>query len=348
VDENPILSIREIDKRFGERQALASVSFDVRGGETVGILGPSGCGKSTLLMVIAGLETPDRGDVLWKGRSITDLPPHHRGFGLMFQDYALFPHLNVAENISFGLKMLGLDKTEIQRRVAESLELVNLPGFEERDVNTLSGGEQQRVALARSLAPRPQLLMLDEPLGSVDRTLRERLLLDLNSILEQLHLTTLYVTHDQEEAFAISDQVALMQAGHIEQFDTPTSIYHHPASLFVARFLGFTNLFQGQASLEGEFSLISTEVGDFRVSKKYHGPVTLLIRPDMANFGRNGVGQIVGTVEDISFRGSISRIVLGTNGHSLVFEFPSNASLPKKGQLIALEMDPDSALEIFQ
>lgn len=266
----------------------------------------------------------------------------------MFQDYALFPHMNVAENIAFGLRMLGIDKSEIQGRVSESLELVNLSGFEERDVNTLSGGEQQRVALARSLAPRPQLLMLDEPLGSVDRTLREQLLVDLRSILEQMQLTTLYVTHDQEEAFAVSDRVALMQKGRIEQYDSPARIYHHPASLFVARFLGFTNLLPGFASQDGEYSWIRTEVGNFRVNQEYQGPVDLLIRPDAASITEFGESGISGKVIEVSFRGSLTRITIKTNGHSLAFELPSNTQIPEKGQAISLNFDPDRALEVFQ
>jgi thiamine transport system ATP-binding protein len=348
LSKNTILSIWNLYKRFGERQALAGVSFEVEEGETVGILGPSGCGKSTLLMIVAGLEKPDRGEVIWKGQPITELPPHLRGFGLMFQDYALFPHMNVSENIAFGLRMLGIEKKEIARRVGESLELVNLSGFEERDVNTLSGGEQQRIALARTLAPHPQLLMLDEPLGSVDRTLRERLLLELRSILEHLHLTTLYVTHDQEESFAVSSRVALMQNGNIEQYDTPARIYHHPATLYVARFLGFTNLLTGQATQDGELSLLKTEVGDFPVRAMFTGSATVLIRPDAASLSSDNAIQIYGTVVDISFRGSLSRVVINSNGHSLVFEFPSNSPLPEKGQPIALSIDPDEALEIFQ
>jgi ABC-type Fe3+/spermidine/putrescine transport system ATPase subunit len=193
-----LLQIENITKRFGDKAALQGINFDVIDGEILAILGPSGCGKSTLLSIIAGLETPDQGTIGWQGVPILDTPTHRRGFGLMFQDYALFPHMNVFENIAFGLKMVGLQHDAIQARVSGTLELVGLTGFADRDVNTLSGGEQQRVALARALAPRPRLLMFDEPLGSVDRTLRERLLFDLHHISKDVNQTALYVTHDQK------------------------------------------------------------------------------------------------------------------------------------------------------
>ena len=232
-----ILSVTDISKSFGSTQALDTVSFEVDQGEIVALLGPSGCGKSTLLSIIAGLEAPDNGNVRWEGVSLEGTPPHLRGFGLMFQDFALFPHMNVYANVAFGLKMAHMTPGSVDTRVKEMLETVGLPNIGARDVNTLSGGEQQRVALARALAPHPRLLMLDEPLGSLDRNLRERLVVDLEAILHRLHQTAIYVTHDQEEAFAIADRIILMNAGRIEQMGTPEVIYHSPASVFVARFL---------------------------------------------------------------------------------------------------------------
>src|SRR5512139_2742218 len=189
------LILRDIHKSFGSKRALSGVSFQVGQGETVALLGPSGCGKSTLLGIIAGLDSPDQGDVLWDGESLASLPAHQRGFGLMFQDFALFPHRDVFGNVAFGLQMAKWEPRQIAARVEEVLRLVGLPGFTRRDVNTLSGGEAQRVALARSLAPNPRLLMLDEPLGSLDRTLRERLVIDLGQILRHSHQTAIYVTH---------------------------------------------------------------------------------------------------------------------------------------------------------
>ncbi len=240
------LTLRDIHKSFGSKQALSGVSFQVLEGETVALLGPSGCGKSTLLGIIAGLESPDQGEVLWAGESLAATPAHQRGFGLMFQDFALFPHRDVFGNVAFGLQMAKWSSAQIELRVREVLELVGLPGFERRDVNTLSGGEAQRVALARSLAPGPRLLMLDEPLGSLDRTLRERLVIDLRQILRQSHQTAIYVTHDQEEAFIIADRVVVMNAGRVEQTGPAQEIYRQPAGVFVARFLGLNNLIPGE------------------------------------------------------------------------------------------------------
>lgn len=237
----PSLEVRSLSKTFGPIRAVDDVSFSLDQGEIVALLGPSGSGKSTLLSLIAGLETPDSGDVLWDGESLATVPPHRRGFGLMFQDYALFPHKNVTQNVGFGLQMQGIGRADIAAGVRWALDLVGLAGFEQRDVNTLSGGEQQRVALARSLAPRPRLLMLDEPIGALDRNLRDRLLAELPDLLGRLNQTALYVTHDQEEAFALADRVLILQAGKVVQAGTPSEIHSHPASPFVAEFLGLSD-----------------------------------------------------------------------------------------------------------
>jgi ABC-type Fe3+/spermidine/putrescine transport system ATPase subunit len=262
---------------------------------------------------------------------------------MMFQDFALFPHKNVAENIAFGLKMHGRSQEEINRRVAEMLELVQLPGFEKRDVSSLSGGEKQRVALARSLALEPRLLMLDEPLGALDRALRERLMLDLRRILRQLGVTAIYVTHDQTEAYAVADRIALMNEGHIEQLDTPLNVYYHPATKFAARFLGFRNLIPARVLGPNK---VSTDFGDLEVADTNRPPdskVTLLIRPDSGHIvetdDTSTANRIAVTVSETSFRGKYSQVWLETaDGDGLLFEIPG--SPPALGHSATIFIDP--------
>ena len=348
------LSLQNIYKSFGETRALDGVSFDMARGEIVALLGPSGCGKSTLLSVIAGLEAPDGGEVLWEGKSLAGVPTHQRGFGLMFQDYMLFPHMNVGQNVAFGLRFLPHPRPLSRSRergeeVRELLELVGLPGFEKRDVSTLSGGEQQRVALARSLAPEPRLLMLDEPLGALDRALRERLLGELREILRQLGQTAIYVTHDQEEAFAIADRVVILRAGQVEQIGPPQEIYRQPASPFVARFLGFGNLLEGTARRAGEGWVITTGVGEFQTSPppRGEGKTTVLIRPDGVRLaGGREEARLEGIVREISFRGSVQRVSVLAKEIALMFDFPAGVHLPEQGEVVRLVLEPD-AVQIF-
>jgi ABC-type Fe3+/spermidine/putrescine transport system ATPase subunit len=342
-----ILSITDLYKSFGKIVALDGISFDVDEGEIVALLGPSGCGKSTLLSIIAGLILPDQGDVLWNGKSLKDIPPHKREFGLMFQDYALFPHMNVYANVAFGLKMANMDADKISSQVHEMLTLVGLPNFSKRDVNTLSGGEQQRIALARALAPQPRLLMLDEPLGSLDRNMREKLVIDLHHILRQLHQTAIYVTHDQEEAFSIADRIIVINAGQIEQVGSPKDIYSDPASIFVARFLEMTNIVPGVIQNRDGVSQAITPIGNFPVQTAFDGDVKLLIRPDMARLDDLSPIILRGIFKEVSFRGSSQRISLMVNQIPLVFEFNSQVALPKLGTEISLSLDPLLAIKVF-
>ncbi|MCC3774718.1 ABC transporter ATP-binding protein, partial [Streptomyces sp. UNOB3_S3] len=237
-----MLRLEGVTVRFGERAVLDAVDLDVADHETVCVLGPSGSGKSTLLRVVAGLQPADAGRVLLDGRDQGGVPPHRRGVGLMFQDHQLFPQRDVAGNVAFGLRVRGTGRAETERRVAGLLDLVGLPGAQKRAVGALSGGEQQRVALARALAPEPRLLMLDEPLGQLDRGLRERLVVELRGLFGRLGTTVLAVTHDQGEAFALADRVVVMRDGRIAQVGTPLEVWRRPASEFVARFLGFDNV----------------------------------------------------------------------------------------------------------
>lgn len=342
------LTINTIHKTFEKTKALRGVSFTVPVGKIVALLGPSGCGKSTLLEIIAGLLEADEGTCSWNGESLADIPAHKRGFGLMFQDYALFPHKNVGDNIAFGLKMLGWKARETAARVEEVLALVGLPGYGARDVTTLSGGEQQRVALARSLAPQPRLLMLDEPLGSLDRTLRERLLGELRQILSQMGQTALYVTHDQVEAFNVADQVVVMRVGKVEQTGTPQEIYQYPRSPFVARFLGLSNLIPGRARKTKEGTLVSTALGVFPVSEAARGEVTLLLRPDKAQIGQGDGYHLRGTLVKRSFLGNTYQVVVDVKGIVLRFDFHAAAvNLPPDGDPITIRFDPKVALQIL-
>lgn len=230
-----MLSVKDVDVVLGDTPILQDATLEVRDREIVAVLGPSGSGKSTLLRAVAGLVPISSGDILWDGESVLDTPTHERAFGLMFQGFALFPHLDVAENVGFGLKMAGHER--IDEEVAEALDWVGLAGFEERQVDGLSGGEQQRVALARTLAPRPELVMLDEPLGSLDRNLRQRLVLETRSILEERGVTSVVVTHDRDEADALADRLALMHRGRIVQTGTLEEIVESPASDWVREFI---------------------------------------------------------------------------------------------------------------
>jgi len=270
-----MLRISHLIKSFDTLKAVNDVSFTLDTGSILVVLGPSGCGKSTLLALIAGLIAPDSGDVLWNNESLTGTPTHQRSFGLMFQDYALFPHLNVGDNVGFGVGAMP---------ASPLLERVGLKGFEKRNVQTLSGGEAQRVALARALAPRPRLLMLDEPLGALDRSLREQLTRELRQILNEFNQTAIYVTHDQQEAFGVADQIAIMRDGRFIQIGSPEEVYRSPKDKFVKEFLGDGKLIEGKVKTGKETrEVVETEIGEFEVGSLKLGSgdeVVMLIRPE--------------------------------------------------------------------
>jgi ABC-type Fe3+/spermidine/putrescine transport system ATPase subunit len=325
------------------------VSLDVQEGKVVCLLGPSGCGKTTLLRIVAGLEAADGGIVRFEGRSLEGVSVHERGFGLMFQDFALFPHKDVAGNVAFGLRMQNLPAARVQARVAEMLDLVGLQGFAERRVYDLSGGEQQRVALARSLAPGPRLLMLDEPLGSLDRALREELLGELRAILKQVGVTTLYVTHDQQEAFALADRLVLIRDGQIQQRGAPQDVFRQPASTWVAGFLGLGNLVPGrvvsQEPLKVDTFLGPIELAETSWFSERPAPgqsVTILLRPDgvcpIAFSPEENEIMIEGTVVETLFQGSHLRVKLRhKKGPELTFHLSLQENqVPAIGQEIAL------------
>ena len=327
--------------------AVRDVSLTLERGEILCLLGPSGCGKTTLLRLIAGLEAPDAGVIRFDGRDLSGLAPHERGFGMMFQDFALFPHQNVRRNVAFGLRMQRRPAAESATRVDEMLELVGLEAFAEREIAQLSGGEQQRVALARALAPGPVLLMLDEPLGALDRALRERLMLDVRAILKRLGMTAVYVTHDQTEAFAVGDRVAVMNAGEVVQIGSPQVVHERPATPFVARFLGYQNLVPGRV---GEDGIVETPIGCFRTeeSASFAGrAVELLIKPVMAAAGRGSVeadcNLLNGSVAAVTFRGRFSQVWVTMDSFRLLFEEPGNPPFAA-GDAIWVSIAPDQLL----
>ena len=359
-----LLQVSHISKSFPDKSILNDVSFDVADGEIVCLLGPSGCGKTTLLRIVAGLETADAGSVKFEGRDMRDVPVHRRGFGLMFQDFALFPHKNVWDNVIFGLRMEeDLSAGQIRQQGEAALETVGLSGFAGRNVHQLSGGERQRVALARSLAPKPRLLMLDEPLGALDRKLREELMIELRRILKDAHLTSIYVTHDQQEAFAVADRVAIMSPGRIEQMGAPQDVYRRPATEFVARFLGLSNLLTGTVTnVAAGVAVVRTPLGHLHVTTdrplQPDQPVTLLIRPDGATlepnpfaaestewFAETPPANVVdGILVDASFRGRYQRIVVRVNGLDLIFETEAHTTTPALHQPVRLALGVESIM----
>ena len=327
-----LLSLNEISKRFGTTAAVNDVSIAVDRGEFFGLLGPSGCGKTTTLRVIAGLESPDTGSVEFEGREITTLPPEKRGFGMVFQNYALFPHLNVFENVAFGLRARRLPTRDPELIKDERAgDLVQLPEFETRRVDELSGGQQQRVAIARAIAIEPALLLFDEPLSNLDVALREETRRELRALVQRLNLTAVYVTHDQEEAFALCDRIAVMSAGRVQQVGAPRELYDHPANVTVAKFLGNNNLIRAMRLtssndpvtkfkiLEGGHTLAASASHEQLMNLPVNKPCLLAIRPEAIrlNDKPGSDNQLTARIEHIEFGGATTTISLDANGLKL-------------------------------
>lgn len=291
---------------------LKDISISINTGESLSLLGPSGCGKTTLLRIIAGLERVASGEILFRGKNMKCVPPHQRNFGMMFQDFALFPHRNVFENISFGLEMKKMSKKNIISRVNEMLELIGLEQYATRDIKELSGGERQRIALARTLAPSPDLIMLDEPLGALDRRLRERLLADLSTILNRTAITTIWVTHDHNEAFAVSDMVCVMNKGEVEQIASPENLYYNPANRTVADFLGLQNIMD-ERCIDGQLLIMPDAAS---VASDNETALYFDDRHAFTSSGENFLNQrevvISGIIEEAFFQGATRKISVAT------------------------------------
>ena len=356
-DTASYLKIRNLDKFFGRFQALKNVSLDVRAGEFVCFLGPSGCGKTTLLRAIAGLDMQDKGTIEQNGRDISRLPPAQRDFGIVFQSYALFPNLTVAQNIGYGLASVGRDKNAIAARVSELTEMVGLTGQDSKYPSQLSGGQQQRVALARAIAMSPGLLLLDEPLSALDARVRVRLREELRQLQRRLGITTIMVTHDQEEALAIADHIVVMNHGIIEQIGTPEEIYRHPATPFVADFVGHMNFLPGKLRDGGVVQVgpiqLQANQADIRVSPD--GTVMVCFRPeDVQVRGLSDLQPNVLTlgISKLEFLGSFCRAALTFEGHaelSLTADFSMNAMRDLQlnlGKSVTIALPPDR-LRVF-
>lgn len=340
------LSLTDLSKRFGQTVAVENFNLEVERGELVSFLGPSGCGKTTTLRMIAGFELPSTGSIVLDGVDITYLPPNRRRIGMVFQSYALFPNLTVAENIGFGLKVANRPADEIHKTVSEMLDLIKLKGFENRYPYQLSGGQQQRVALARALAIHPRVLLLDEPLSALDAKIRVELRTEIRRIQQALGITAIYVTHDQEEALSLSDRVVVMNTGHIEQVGTPFEVYNYPKTRFVASFIGQLNLLpvviedpkQGVARF-GTTTLRIDPVPDLR-----HGQhVTLALRPEEMGLGVvEGRNSLPGKVLDVMFLGAIVRVRVNIQGHEVLADLfnERQLALPRVGEEVTVNFPP--------
>lgn len=343
--------LKAVSKKFGQVTAVRGISFTARSGELLTLVGPSGCGKTTTLRLIAGFISPDQGDILFNKKSVLSKSPNERDVGMVFQNYALFPHLKVAKNIGYGLKFTNLSKEEKRIKISRLLELVNLQGMEDRAPDELSAGQRQRVALARALAPEPSLLLLDEPLSALDANLREQLRVEIKQIQETLKTTTVYVTHDQEEALIISNKIGVMHEGRIEQVGEPPELYNRPATEFVARFIGRGNLLTGWVKEVKKNSLsveiapdqppISLPLAENKAGYELDQKVSFLIRPE--NLALNGKlpNQLTATIRSLEYLGDAFRIHLDYGpGKLIVKELETKLALLKPNKKVKVSFSP--------
>lgn len=333
-----VIELRNVSKQFDGETVLDSINLDIYDNEFLTLLGPSGCGKTTTLRMIGGFETPDQGDILFLGERINDIPPHKRNINTVFQRYALFPHLNVFENVAFPLREQKLPRNEIEQKVNEMLALVKLTGFERRNVTRLSGGQQQRVAIARALVSRPRVLLLDEPLAALDLKLRKDMQQELKRIQQQMEITFIYVTHDQEEALAMSDTVVVMNEGIIQQIGTPEDIYNEPKNAFVADFIGESNILDG---IMREDYVVETFGRRFQCMDKGFAkdePVDVVVRPEDIDIVPVKDGMLTGTVTSITFKGMQYDVIVDFKGFKWLIQTTDS---PEVGQRIGIRIVPD-------
>lgn len=339
MENSPIISLKNISMSFDGENVLQDLNLNIRDGEFVTLLGPSGCGKTTTLRIIGGFIKPDAGDVFFSGKRINDLPPHKRAVNTIFQKYALFPHLNVYDNVAFGMRVHGKKESEVKKTVKEMLELVNLSGFSHRGIHQLSGGQQQRVAIARALANDPKILLLDEPLGALDLKLRKDMQVELKKIQKQTGITFVFVTHDQEEALSMSDTVVVMSEGKIHQIGTPIDIYNEPQNAFVADFIGESNILDGtmledyKVSFSGQtFPCLDKDFGR-------NVPVDVVVRPEDVDIVPLEQGQLTGVVTSVTFMGVHYEIIVDVGGFKWMVQTTDFVDVDEH---IGIVLEPDA------
>jgi spermidine/putrescine transport system ATP-binding protein len=343
----------DLVKRFADVTAVAGINLDMPPGEFFSLLGPSGCGKTTTLRCIAGFERPDEGQILLDGVDMAQTPPHKRNVNTVFQNYALFPHLSVEDNVAFGLRYKDVSKTEAKKKVGDALALVRLEGFEKRRPSQLSGGQQQRVALARALILNPAVLLLDEPLGALDAKLRKALQIELKSLQQEVGITFIYVTHDQEEALTMSDRLAVMSNGRVEQVGTPSQVYEEPATAYVADFLGVSNLMDARVVGSDREGRITVKLGDFELAAvrgdlEARGDVKVTIRPErirLEEHGSSGENRVPAMVERVVYVGSTLQVIVHLAPGQTLQAWIQNAGegMPyQQGSPISVHLPPDA------
>ena len=339
MKDNNIIELKGITKSYGKNTILDNLSLNIKKNEFLTLLGPSGCGKTTTLKIIAGFETADSGQVVFENNIINDIPPYERQLNTVFQKYALFPHMNVYENIAFGLKLKKMPKDVIDQKVKEMLKLVALEGYENRDIEALSGGQQQRVAIARALVNEPKVLLLDEPLGALDMKLRKGMQIELKRIQQKLGITFIFVTHDQEEALTMSDTIVVMNKGEIQQMGSPEDIYNEPANSFVAKFIGESNIVDGIMldDFKVEFGGRIFDCVDKGFEK--NEAIEVVIRPEDFEMVKYEEGMLKGTVTSVIFKGVHYEIEVKDENHTWILHNTKHAEI---GSKIGLSLDPES------
>ena len=333
-----LIRLSDLKMVFDDEVVLNSINLYINDREFLTLLGPSGCGKTTTLRIIGGFQKPTSGDVFFDGVRINDVPPHKRKVNTVFQKYALFTHMNIFENVAFGLRIAKAPEKEIQRRVEEALELVNLPGYGKRSVDSLSGGQQQRIAIARAIVNRPQVLLLDEPLGALDLKLRKDMQIELKKIQQQVGITFIYVTHDQEEALTMSDTIVVMDKGNIQQIGSPTDIYNEPKNAFVADFIGESNIIDGIMHADGVVGMYGKKFPCLDKGFAKDEPVDVVIRPEDIDIVPVEQGQLTGTVTEVTFKGVHYDTIVDFRGFKWLIQTTDYSPV---GTKIGVKIDPD-------